>query len=69
MRILIAGAGISGLTATLCLLRAEHDVHLVEQASQFSEFGGGLQCGAKAVRVFDYLGILPVLESVSIAAV
>ncbi|MGE0629757.1 MAG: NAD(P)-binding protein, partial [Hyphomicrobiaceae bacterium] len=30
-RILIAGAGIGGLTAACCLLRAGHDVQIFEQ--------------------------------------
>ncbi|GAA6137236.1 FAD-dependent monooxygenase [Arenicella sp. 4NH20-0111] len=58
MNIAIIGAGIGGLTAALCLAKSGHRVTLVESATQFSDVGAGLQCGANAVRVFEYLGLL-----------
>jgi len=67
MKILISGAGIGGLTAALCLQKAGHDVTVLEQASGFAEVGAGIQCGANALTVFDYLGLLPQLEKVAVA--
>lgn len=67
MKILISGAGIGGLTAALCLQKAGHEVLLFEQASEFHETGAGLQCGANALAVFDWLGLLPQLEPLSVA--
>ena len=67
MKILIAGAGIGGLTAALCLEKAGHEVVVFEQASQFLDIGAGLQCGANAINVFDWLGLLAKLEAVSVA--
>jgi len=57
MRILIAGAGIAGLTAALALARKGHDVRIIEQATALEEVGAGLQLGPNAMRVLDTLGI------------
>ena len=67
MKILIAGAGIGGLTAALCLARSGHKICVLEQSVQFREVGAGIQCGANALQVFDYLGLLPALELLSVA--
>jgi salicylate hydroxylase len=67
MKILIAGAGIGGLTAALCLKQAGHQVQVFEQAPELIEAGAGLQCGANALRVMDFLGLLPQLEALAVA--
>ena len=56
-RILIAGAGIGGLTAGASLLQAGHDVTIFEQASELSEIGAGLQISANATHVLHHLGL------------
>ncbi|VWX61308.1 Salicylate hydroxylase [Burkholderiales bacterium 8X] len=56
-KILIAGAGLGGLTAALALLRDGHDVTVFEQAAQLGEVGAGLQLSANATRVLALLGI------------
>ena len=66
MRILIAGAGIGGLSAALCLAKAGHEVNVFEQQSQFVEIGAGIQCGANALRVMDYLGLLDQLQALAV---
>jgi salicylate hydroxylase len=57
MRILIAGAGIAGLTAALALARKGHDVRIIEQAPALEEVGAGLQLGPNAMRVLNALGV------------
>jgi salicylate hydroxylase len=56
-RIAIAGAGIGGLTAACCLLKAGHDVELFEQAAELSEIGAGIQLSANAMHVLNDLGL------------
>ncbi len=44
--ILIAGAGLGGLTAALALIQRGHDVRVFEQAAELREVGAGVQLGA-----------------------
>src|SRR5437016_6100762 len=57
MHVLIAGAGIGGLTAALALLRAGIDVTVYEQALELKEVGAGVQLAANGTRVLYALGI------------
>lgn len=57
MRVLIAGGGISGLTAALCFARRGDEVAIFEQAPDFDEVGAGLQLSPNAMRVFRFLGL------------
>jgi salicylate hydroxylase len=57
-QLLIAGGGIGGMAAALAARRAGWDVHLFEQASEFSEVGAGIQLGPNAsaiLREWDLL--------------
>jgi salicylate hydroxylase len=58
MQLIIAGAGIGGLTAALCLSRAGHEVLVLESTGQFRDIGAGIQCGANALHVMKHLGLL-----------
>lgn len=66
MNVVIVGAGIGGLTAALCLAKSGHDVQLVEQAPEFMDIGAGIQCGANALCVMQYLGVLDRLVSLGV---
>jgi salicylate hydroxylase len=63
-RILIAGAGIGGLTAALALLREGHQVHLFEQAHELREVGAGVQLSANGTRVLIELGLRAAMERI-----
>jgi salicylate hydroxylase len=64
-RILIAGAGIGGLTAALALLKQGFDVEVYEQAGELKEVGAGLQLSANATRVLHLLGVGEAVRSVA----
>lgn len=64
MKVLIAGGGIGGLTAALCLRQSGHDVSVFESASELGEIGAGIQLGGNAVKVLDSLGLREDLEQV-----
>ncbi|MFT6100461.1 MAG: salicylate hydroxylase [Arenicella sp.] len=66
MKVVIAGAGIGGLTTALCLAKAGHDIHLVESSPAFLDIGAGIQCGANALCVMQTLGVLDRLTEVAV---
>lgn len=61
--LIIAGAGISGLTTALCFSRAGFPVHLIERAGHFVEVGAGLQLSPNASRILIALGVDRLLDS------
>ena len=64
--LLIVGGGIGGMSAAVALAHAGFAVHVVEQASEFSEIGAGIQLAPNAMRVLDGLGLLPEIDRVSV---
>lgn len=69
MRVLIAGAGIGGLTAALALLKHGIDVDVYEQAAELKEVGAGVQLSANGTRVLHLLGVADALRALSCEAV
>jgi salicylate hydroxylase len=65
-KIVIAGAGIGGLTAAACLIQEGYNVRVYEQAPTLGEIGAGIQCSANAVKVLHYLGLADQLAKVSV---
>src|ERR1700730_17176761 len=63
-RILIAGAGIGGLSAALALLQKGFDVTVFEQAAALSERGAGVQVSANGARALFALGLEPSLRGI-----
>ena len=57
-KIVIAGAGLSGLATAACLLQAGFDVEVYEQAPALGEIGAGIQQSANATHVMRHLGVL-----------
>lgn len=56
-QILVAGAGIGGLTAALALLQEGLDVRVFERAPNLGEVGAGVQISPNGVRVLFELGL------------
>jgi 2-polyprenyl-6-methoxyphenol hydroxylase-like FAD-dependent oxidoreductase len=55
--ILIAGAGIGGLTAAIALRRAGFDAHVYERAAEIREAGAGITLQANAILALRTLGL------------
>ena len=62
--ILIAGAGIGGLTAALALIRRGFPVRVIEQARGLAEIGAGVQISANGAHALFSLGLESALERV-----
>lgn len=59
--VIIAGAGIGGLTAAIAFARHGFSVEVYEQAPQLEAFGAGLQLSPNATHILRDLGVLPEL--------
>jgi salicylate hydroxylase len=65
-KILIAGAGIAGLTAALAFAARGFSVQLFERSAQLREVGAGLQLSPNATRILGRLGVLGHLEGFAV---
>ncbi len=65
--VIVAGAGIAGLTAALTMAKAGLRVTLLEQADKLLETGAGLQLSPNATRVLISLGLRERLLSHAVA--
>lgn len=54
---IIAGGGIGGLTAALCLHQKGWDIQLLEQAPALTEMGAGIQISPNGMKVLKQIGI------------
>src|SRR5258708_5425770 len=66
MKIAIAGAGMGGLTAAMCLHRAGFAVEVFEAVSELRPLGVGINIQAGAVRILSGLGLEPALAGTGI---
>ncbi|PBB85420.1 MULTISPECIES: FAD-dependent monooxygenase [unclassified Mesorhizobium] len=57
-QIVIAGAGVAGLTAALAFARRGHAVRIFEQAKTLEAAGAGIQLSPNATRILRQLGVL-----------
>ena len=65
-KILINGAGLGGLAAACCLMKAGHEVEVFEQSAQMGEVGAGIQISANAQHVLRDLGLGPDIDRVGV---
>ncbi|GLS32333.1 salicylate hydroxylase [Mesorhizobium albiziae] len=65
-KIVIAGAGIAGLTAALAFASKGFDVRVFERAEKLEEVGAGLQLSPNATRLLDRLGVLDLLRPLAV---
>ena len=65
--VIVAGAGIAGLTAALALARAGLRVTVLEQAERLEETGAGLQLSPNALNVLFSLGLRERLAPLAVA--
>jgi 5-methylphenazine-1-carboxylate 1-monooxygenase len=68
MRVVIAGAGIGGLTAALALHQAGIQAAVFEQAPEVRELGVGINMQPHSIKELASLGLLPALDRVAIRA-
>ncbi len=66
MKVIIAGAGIGGLTTALALHADGHDVSVYESASEIRPLGVGINILPHAVRVLDDLGAMELLVNIGV---
>ncbi len=66
MKITIAGGGIGGLVTALCLHKNKYTVDVYESVGEVKPLGVGINLLPHAVRVLDYLDLLPALEKIAI---
>lgn len=64
--VVIAGAGIGGLTAALALAATGHRIVILEQTARLQEAGAGLQLSPNASRVLIRLGLRAPLAAAAI---
>jgi salicylate hydroxylase len=65
--IIVAGAGIAGLTAALAFAARDFHVELFERARKFEAVGAGIQLSPNATRILGALGVLGRLSAAAVA--
>jgi salicylate hydroxylase len=64
--VVVVGAGIAGLTLSLCLARAGVQVTLLEKVERLREVGAGLQLSPNASSILIDLGLGPALDATGV---
>lgn len=66
LHVIIAGAGMGGLTLAAALLQKGFDVDVYEQSPELREVGAGLWISANGARVLDALGLKAAVEAINL---
>ena len=66
MKIIIAGAGIGGLTAALSLHKAGHQVQVFESSKEIRPLGVGINLLPHSIRVLTNLGLQEKIASIAV---
>lgn len=66
-KIIIAGAGLGGLTTACVLTQAGHDVEVYEQAPALGEIGAGIQISANPMHVLRHIGVGEKITAVGVS--
>lgn len=61
--VLIAGAGVAGLSAAIAFARAGRDARLIERSPEFETLGAGIQLAPNATRLLNRFGALERLRA------
>lgn len=64
--VIIAGAGMGGLTLAIALLQKGYDVDIYEQSPELREVGAGLWISANGSRVLEKLGLKEALQAINL---
>ncbi|MGB3071430.1 MAG: FAD-dependent monooxygenase [Ottowia sp.] len=64
--VIIAGAGMGGLTLAVALLQKGIDVDIYEQSSELREVGAGLWISANGGKVLEALGLKKAVEAINL---
>lgn len=67
MRIIIAGAGITGCAAAMLLAQEGHDVRVFEAVPEVNELGVGINLLPHAISILDRIGMASRLEALGVA--
>ncbi|KAI5960431.1 uncharacterized protein KGF55_004723 [Candida pseudojiufengensis] len=62
----IVGAGLGGVTASICLRLAGHKVKLLEAAKELGEVGAGIQIPPPSTKILDAIGCLDEVSKASV---
>ncbi|HEY1478723.1 MAG TPA: FAD-dependent monooxygenase [Gaiellales bacterium] len=68
LKVIVAGAGLGGLSAAIGLRRSGHRVVVLEQADALGTVGAGIQIAPNAARLLDRLGVIDHLRPTGVPA-
>ncbi|MBA1245389.1 FAD-dependent urate hydroxylase HpxO [Pseudomonas japonica] len=65
LNVIIAGAGMGGLSAAIALRQAGHNVHLYERAAELAPIGAAISIWPNGMKVLHALGVGEAVEAVA----